>query len=39
MLGRIVMGAHFASDALMGVGITLCSFYRLKRRIVKPQRR
>jgi membrane-associated phospholipid phosphatase len=37
MVSRIIMGAHFASDTLMGGGITLCSFYWLKRWIVKPQ--
>jgi membrane-associated phospholipid phosphatase len=35
MLSRIIAGAHFASDTLMGAGITLASFYWLKRWIIK----
>jgi membrane-associated phospholipid phosphatase len=31
MLSRIIVGAHFASDTLVGAAITVCCFYILKR--------
>jgi membrane-associated phospholipid phosphatase len=36
MVSRIIMGAHFASDTLVGASITLCCFYWLKKWIIKP---
>lgn len=35
MLSRIVMGAHFATDVLMGASITIFCFYQLKSIIFK----
>ena len=37
MLSRIIMGAHFATDVLMGASITVASFYLLKRLMFKEE--